>query len=66
MYRKGEGVARSPARAFMWFSLAAKRGDAKAKAGTARGLQGHDPGGNLAGPGDVQACEASDYRHCEY
>jgi len=30
MYRKGEGVARSPARAFMWFSLAAKRGDAKA------------------------------------
>jgi TPR repeat protein len=33
MYRKGEGVARSPARAFMWFSLAARRGDAKAKAG---------------------------------
>ena len=33
MYRKGEGMAPSPARAFMWFSLAAKRGDAKAKAG---------------------------------
>ena len=32
MYRKGEGVARSSARAFMWFSLAAARGDAKAKA----------------------------------
>src|SRR6266566_8131314 len=29
MYRKGEGVARSSARAFMWFSLAAARGDAK-------------------------------------
>ena len=25
MYRKGEGVARSAHRAFMWFSLAAKR-----------------------------------------
>ena len=33
MYRKGEGMASSPTRAFMWFSLAAKRGDAKAKAG---------------------------------
>src|SRR6478736_7964619 len=32
MYRKGEGVARSSARAFMWFSLAAARGDARAKA----------------------------------
>ena len=32
MYRKGEGVAKSSARAFMWFSLAAKRGDARAKA----------------------------------
>jgi TPR repeat protein len=33
MYRKGEGVQPSPARAFMWFSLSARRGDAKAKAG---------------------------------
>jgi TPR repeat protein len=33
MYRKGKGVSRNPSRAFMWFSLAAKRGDGKAKAG---------------------------------
>ena len=33
MYRKGEGVQPSPARAFMWFSLSARRGDAKAKVG---------------------------------
>ena len=33
MYRKGEGVQPSPSRAFMWFSFAAKRGDAQAKAG---------------------------------
>src|SRR3954447_19157021 len=31
MYRKGQGVAKSSSRAFMWFSLAAIRGDAKAK-----------------------------------
>ena len=32
MYRKGEGVARSSKRAFLWFSGAAARGDARAKA----------------------------------
>src|SRR6185369_3595823 len=32
MYHKGEGVARSSAKAFMWFSLAAKKGDTQAKA----------------------------------
>src|SRR6266478_6275370 len=28
IFRKGEGVPKSPARAHMWFSFAAKRGDA--------------------------------------
>ena len=51
MYRKGEGVQPSPARAFMWFSLAARRGEAKARAGL-RDFQKHDAGGNLAGPAD--------------
>src|ERR1700754_3497588 len=32
MFRKGEGVAKSRARARMWFSLAAKRGEAGARA----------------------------------
>src|SRR3954454_19662979 len=32
MYHRGQGVARNSARAFIWYSLAAKRGDAKAKA----------------------------------
>src|ERR1700736_2335813 len=32
MYRRGEGVARNSVRAFMWFSRAAARGDARAKA----------------------------------
>src|SRR5450432_1308266 len=32
MFRKGEGVPRNAVRAHMWFSFAAARGDAKAKA----------------------------------
>ena len=32
MYQRGQGVARSSAHAFMWLSLAASRGDARAKA----------------------------------
>src|SRR3954471_7255665 len=32
MFRKGEGVAKNPARAHMWFKLAAKRGEATARA----------------------------------
>ena len=51
MYRKGEGTAPSPARAFMWFSLAAKRGDAKAKAGL-RDVSKTMTRRNLAGPAD--------------
>ena len=31
MYRRGQGVSRSPVRAFLWFSRAAARGDVKAK-----------------------------------
>jgi TPR repeat protein len=31
MYRKGEGVARNSAKAFMWFSLAANKGDPRRK-----------------------------------
>src|ERR1700687_4375609 len=32
MFRRGEGVPKNPVRAHMWFSFAAARGDAKAKA----------------------------------
>ena len=31
MYRRGQGVSRSPVRAFLWFSRAAASGDAKAR-----------------------------------
>ena len=66
MYRKGEGVARNSLRAFMWFSLAAARGDAKAKA------ELHEVSKDMTSAEIAQAnemmqtCEASNYRQCEY
>ena len=66
MYRKGEGMASSPARAFMWFSLAAKRGEAKAKAGLRDVSKSMTPGEISQARQMAQACEASNYRSCEY
>ena len=66
MYRKGEGTAPSPARASMWFSLAAKRGDAKAKAGLRDVSKSMTPGEISQARQMAQACEASNYRSCEY
>jgi TPR repeat protein len=66
MYRKGEGVPSSPTRAFVWFNVAAKRGDAKAKTG----LRDVSRKMTLAEMSQArqmaQACEASNYRTCEY
>ena len=71
MYRKGEGVARNSAKAFMWFSLAAKKGDTQAKASlqemskemTAAEMT---PAELTQAKEMMAACEASDYRNCEY
>ena len=66
MYRKGEGVAPSPSRAFMWFSFAAKRGDAQAKAGLRDVSKAMTPAEISQAKQMAQACEASNYRACEY
>jgi TPR repeat protein len=66
MYRKGEGVTRNPGRALMWFSLAAKRGDARAKAGLRDLSQTMTPEEISTAREMAQACEASSYRSCEY
>jgi TPR repeat protein len=66
MYRKGEGMASSPVRAFMWFSAAAKRGDAKAKAGLREVSRTMMPAEMSQAQAMAQACEASNYRSCEY
>lgn len=66
MYRKGEGMPSSPTRAFMWFSVAAKRGDAKAKAGLRDVSKKMTPAEMSQAQQMAQACEASNYRSCEY
>jgi hypothetical protein len=50
----------------MWFSLAAKRGDAKAKAGLRDVSKSMTPGEISQARQMAQACEASNYRSCEY
>jgi TPR repeat protein len=66
MYRKGEGVTFSPTRAYMWFSVAAKRGDARAKAGLRDVSRKMTPAETSQARQMAQACEASNYRTCEY
>ena len=66
MYRRGQGVARNSARAFVWFSRAAARGDAKAKSELREVSQTMTPDERSQARQMTQACEASDYRNCEY
>jgi TPR repeat protein len=66
MYRRGHGVARDSVRAFAWFSRAAARGDATAKA-ELRDVSQTMTVEELARAREMaQACEASNYRSCEY
>jgi uncharacterized protein len=66
MYQRGQGVAKSSAHAFMWLSLAASRGDAKAKA-ELKTVSATMTAEDLSrARGMMQSCEASDYRNCEY
>ena len=66
MYRKGQGVARNPAQAFMWLSLAARRGDARARADMREVSQAMSPQERAQANEMAGACEASNYRACEY
>jgi TPR repeat protein len=66
MYRKGEGVAKNSSRAFMWLSLAAKRGDARAKAELRQVSEGMTSAEISHARDMMQACEASNFRTCEY
>jgi len=66
MYRRGEGVARSTVMAFMWLSLAARRGDPKAKAQlktVGRALTSDEMSQARQ---MMQACESSNYGNCGY
>jgi TPR repeat protein len=66
MYHKGEGVARSSVRAFAWFSLAAAHGDRDAKAKLTEVSKTMTSDELSQARAMAQACEASDYRNCEY
>jgi TPR repeat protein len=66
MYRRGEGVARSSTHAFIWLSRAAARGDVRAKAELRDVTQTMTPEEILKAREMAQACEASNYRNCEY
>jgi TPR repeat protein len=66
MYRRGQGVAKSSKRAFMWLSLAAARGDAAAKSDLHEVSQSMTPEELAQAREMMQACEASNYRSCEY
>jgi len=66
MYRRGEGVARNSVRAFLWFSRAAARGDAQARVELGEVSQSMTTEELSQAREMAQACEASNYRQCEY
>jgi TPR repeat protein len=66
MFHKGEGVPRNPVRAHMWFSFAAARGDAKAKAGLREVSRTMTREEISQAEAMARTCEASGYRQCEY
>ena len=66
MFRKGEGVRKNPVRAHMWFSLAAKRGEAGAKAGLREVSRTMTAQQISQAEEMAKACQASNYRQCEY
>jgi TPR repeat protein len=66
MFRKGEGVPKNPARAHMWFSFAAKRGEAGARAELREVSRTMTAQEISQAEAMAKACEASNYRACEY
>jgi TPR repeat protein len=66
MYRKGRGVTRSSQRAFVWFARAAARGNTQAKTELREVSQTMTPQELTRAKQMMEACEASDYRNCEY
>ena len=66
MYHRGQGVARNTVRAMAWFSVAARHGDREAQASVQEVSKSMTPDEISQARDMAQACEASDYRNCEY
>ncbi len=66
MYRRGKGVARNSLRAFVWLTRAAAAGDLQAKSELREVSQTMTAEELARARAMAQACEASNYRSCEY
>ena len=66
MYRRGQGVKRSSTRAYLWFNRAAAKGDVRADAELRQMSQSMTEAELSRARALMQACEASNYRDCEY
>jgi len=66
MYRRGQGVRRSSLRAFVWLSRAASHGNLRAKAELHEVSQAMTAEELAKAKEIAEACEASNYRTCEY
>lgn len=66
MYRRGQGVRRSPMRALVWFNRAAAGGNARANAELREMSQSMTAAELSRARAVMQACEASNYRDCPY
>jgi TPR repeat protein len=66
IFRKGQGVPKNPARAHMWFSFAANRGEAGARAELREVSRTMTAQEISQAEAMAKACEASSYRACEY
>lgn len=66
MYRRGQGVKRSSAHAFVWLSRAAVHGDARAKTELRQMSQSMTVEELSQARTVMRLCEASDYRNCPY
>ena len=66
MHRKGEGDAAQPGPRVHVVQPFRQAWRCQGQGGIACGFGNHDACRNLAGPGNGDACEASNYRNCEY
>lgn len=66
MYRRGKGVARNSLRAFVWLTRAAAAGDVEAKSALREVSQAMTAEELAEAREMARACEASNYRSCEY
>jgi TPR repeat protein len=66
MYRRGKGVARNSLRAFVWLTRAAAAGDVDAKSELREMSQSMTAEELARARAMARACEASNYRSCEY